>query len=148
MKVYAFIHPELNILCCALLPEAVPEGVEAIEFEVESPDDVVYDGTQIRLKTQDEKLQELKAQKLSELKTYVAGLLAQTDYVITKIAEAQIRNDTAEVEALKQKYSAQLQQREAIRAWNEQMKQSINNAKSLDELLSLEIKFKEPTNAS
>ena len=119
----------------------------AIEFEVESFDELIWDGTQIRLKTQDEKLQALKAQKLSELKTYVAGLLTQTDYIITKIAEAQIQNDTAEVEALKQKYSTQLQQREAIRAWNEQMKQSINNAKSLDELLSLEIKFKEPPNA-
>ena len=120
---------------------------DAIEFEVESFDELIWDGTQIRLKTQDEKLQELKAQKLSELKTYVASLLAQTDYVITKIAEAQIRNDTEEVEALKQKYSVQLQQREAIRAWNEQMKQSIKNAQSLDDLLSLEIKFEEPPNA-
>ena len=141
MKIWAYIHPQLNILCCALLPEAVPEGVEAVEFEVESPDDVVYDGTQIRLKTQDEKLQELKVQKLSELKTYVASLLAQTDYIITKIAEAQIQNDTAEVEALKQRYSAQLQQREAIRVWNEQMKQKIRNAKSLEELKAIEIRF-------
>ena len=141
MKVWAYIHPELNILCCALLQEAIPEGIEAVELEVESPDDVVYDGTQIRLKTQDEKLQELKVQKLSELKTYVAGLLAQTDYIITKIAEAQIRNDTAEVEALKQRYSAQLQQREAIRAWNEQMKQKIRNATSLEELKAIEIRF-------
>jgi len=141
MKVWAYIHPKLNILCCALLQEAVPEGVEAIEFEVESPDDVVYDGIQIRLKTQDEKLQELKAQKLSELKTYVAGLFAQTDYIITKIAEAQIQNDTAKVEALKQRYSAQFQQREAIRAWNEQMKQKIRNATSLEELKTIEIRF-------
>jgi len=141
MKIWAYIHPQLNILCCALLPEAVPEGVEAVEFEVESPDDVVYDGIQIRLKTQDEKLQELKAQKLSELKTYVASLLAQTDYIITKIAEAQIQNDTAEIEALKQRYSAQLQQREAIRAWNEWMKQKIRNATSLEELKAIEIRF-------
>ena len=144
MKVYAwvkngqlFITEDKNL---------VP--LKAIEFEVESFDDLTYDGTQIRLKTQGEKLQELKAQKLSELKTYVASLLAQTDYIITKIAEAQIQNDTAEIEALKQKYSAQLQQREAIRAWNEQMKQAIKSAQSLDELLSLEIKFKEPPNAS
>ena len=141
MKIWAYIHPKLNILCCALLPEAVPKGIKAIEFEVESFDDVIYDGTQIRLKTQEEKLNELKAQKLSELKTYVAGLLAQTDYIITKIAEAQIRNDTAEIEALKQKYSAQLQQREAIRAWNEQMKQKIRNATSLEELKAIEIRF-------
>jgi len=147
MKVWAYMHPELNILCCALLQESIPDNVKAIEFEVENPNDIVYDGSQIRLKTQDEKLQELKSQKLSELKTYVAGLLAQTDYIITKIAEAQIQNDTAEVEALKQKYSTQLQQREAIRQWNEQMKQSIKNAQSLDELLSLEIRFEEPPNA-
>ena len=144
MKVYAWI--ENKQLFTTEDKNLVPS--DAIEFEVENFDDVVYDGTQIRLKTQDEKLQELKAQKLSELKTYVASLLTQTDYVITKIAEAQIQNDTAEVEALKQKYSAQLQQREAIRAWNEQIKQTINNAQSLDELLSLEIKFKESPNAS
>jgi len=143
MKIYAWV--ENGQLFTTEDENLAPS--KAIEFEVENPNDIVYDGSQIRLKTQDEKLQELKAQKLSELKTYVAGLLVQTDYVITKIAEAQIQNDTAEVEALKQKYSTQLQQREAIRAWNEQMKQSINNAKSLDDLLSLEIKFKEPTNA-
>jgi DNA-binding helix-hairpin-helix protein with protein kinase domain len=141
MKVWAYIHPELNILCCALLPEAVPQEVEAIELEVDTPDNVIYDGSQIRLKTQDEKLQELKTQKLSELKVYVAGLLAQTDYIITKIAEAQIQGDTAEVEALKQKYSAQLQQREAIRQWNEQMKQLIRNAMSLEELKNININF-------
>lgn len=141
MKVWAYIHPQLNILCCALLQENIPDNVDAIEFEVENTNDIVYDGTQIRLKTQDEKLQELKAQKLSELKTYVASLLAQTDYVITKIAEAQIQNDTAEVEALKQKYATQLQQREAIRQWNEQTKQAINNAQSLDELNSIVIQF-------
>jgi hypothetical protein len=92
-------------------------------------------------------IEKLKQKKLEELKTYVAGLLAQTDYIITKIAEAQIQNDTAEVEALKQKYSVQLQQREAIRQWNEQMKQSIKNAQSLEDLLRLEIKFEESPNA-
>jgi chromosome segregation ATPase len=143
MKVYAWI--ENGQLFTTDDKNLAPS--EAIEFEVESFDDLTYDGTQIRLKTQNEKLQELKAQKLSELKTYVAGLLAQTDYIITKIAEAQIQNDTAEIEALKQKYSSQLQQREAIRSWNEQLKQAIKNAQSLDDLLRLEIKFEEPTNA-
>jgi len=141
MKIFAYLHPELNILCCALLPDAIPDGIKAIEFDVESPDDVIYDGTQIRLKTQDEKLQELKTQKLSELKTYVASLLAPTDYIITKIAEAQIQNDTAEVEALKQKYAVQLQRREAIRQWNEQMKQAIQNAKTIEELEVIKIEF-------
>ena len=131
MKVWAYIHPELNILCCALLPEAVPQGVQAIEFDVESLDDIVYDGTQIRLKTQDEKLQEEKQKKLAELKNYVANLLAPTDYIIIKIAEAQVFGDTTQIDALKQKYSAQLQQREAIRAWNEQMKQAIQLSKRI-----------------
>ena len=142
MKVWAYIHPQLNILCCALLPEAVPEGVQAVELEVASPDDVVLDNGQIRLKTEAEKLAEEKQKKLEELKRYVASLFSLTDYVITKIAEAQIRNDTEEVEALKQKYSAQLQQREAIRVWNEQMKQAIRNAQSLEELMRIVIEFK------
>ena len=137
MKIYAWV--ENGHLFTSEDESLAPS--DAIEFDVESPDDVVYDGTQIRLKTQDEKLQELKAQKLSELKTYVESLLAPTDYIVTKIAEAQIQNDTAKVEALKQKYSVQLQQREAIRQWNEQTKQAIKNAQSLDDLNSIVIQF-------
>jgi hypothetical protein len=119
----------------------VPETAQ--EFDVESLDWIMFDEAlgEFRVKTQDEKLQELKSQKLSELKTYIASLLAPTDYVITKIAEAQIQNDTAEVEALKQKYATQLQRREAIRQWNEQTKQAINNAQSLDALNSIVIQF-------
>jgi len=93
-------------------------------------------------KTQDEILQWLKNEKMKMLKDYVASLLTPTDYIVTKIAEAQIQNDTAEVEALKQKYSVQLQQREAIRVWNEQMKQAIQNAQSLEELKGIVIEFK------
>jgi len=142
MKVWAYIHPELKILCCALLPEAVPEGVEAVELEVESPDDLVLDNGQIRLKTEAEKLAEEKQKKLAELKSYVAGLLVQTDYIITKIAEAQIVGDIEAVEQLKQKYAIQLQRREAIRQWNEQMKQAIKNATSLEELRGIVIEFR------
>jgi len=140
MKVWAYIHPQLNILCCALLPEAVPQGVKAIEFNVEDPNDVIYDGAQIRLKTQDEKLQEEKQRKLTELKNYVASLLSPIDYVIVKIAEAQALGQ--DVTVLKQKYAIQLQQREAIRQWNEQMKQAINNAKTIEEVRSITIEFK------
>jgi glutathione synthase/RimK-type ligase-like ATP-grasp enzyme len=141
MKVWAFIHPELRILCCALLPEAVPQGVEAVELEVETPDDVVYDNGQIRLKTEAEKLTEEKQKKLEELKRYVASLFERTDYIIIKIAEAQAFGDTEAVEQLKQKYATQLQEREAIRQWNEQMKQAIRNAKTLEELRSIEIRY-------
>jgi len=141
MKVWAYIHPDLKTLCCALLPEAVPEGVEYIEFEVETPDDVIYDGTQIKLKTEAEKLAEEKQKKFEELKRYVARLLSQTDYVVLKISEAQSLGDRKTVKQLRQKYAKQLQQRQAIRQWNEQMKQAIKNAKTLEELRSIEIRY-------
>ena len=141
MKVWAFIHPELQTLCCALLPEAVPEGVEYVELEVETPDDVIYDGTQIRLKTEEEKLTEEKQKKLAELKNYVASMLEQTDYVVIRIAEAEALGNTEAVEQLKKRYATQLQQRQAIRQWNEQMKQAIRNAKTLEELRRIEIKY-------
>ncbi len=141
MKVYAYIHPELNNLCIALLPEAVPEGVEYIELEVSSIDDVIFDNGKIRLKTETEKLTEEKERKLAELKNYVASLLEETDYVVVRIAEAGIKGDAAEAERLRQKYAKQLQEREAIRQWNEQMKQTIRNAKTLEELRSIELNF-------
>jgi multidrug efflux pump subunit AcrB len=141
MKVWAYIHPDLNILCCALLPEAVPEGVEAVELEVESPDDVVYENGQIRVKTEAEKLEEEKQKKLAELRRYVASLLEPTDYAVIRIAEAEVRGDTDTAEQLKQKYTKQLQQRQAIREWNEQMKQAIRNAKTLEELRRIEIRY-------
>jgi hypothetical protein len=141
MKVYAFIHPDLKTLCCAVLREAVPPNTEYVELEVESPDDVILDNGQIRVKTKAEKLTEEKQKKLAELRSYVASLLLQTDYVITKLAEAEAFGDTEAVEQLKQRYAKQLQQRQAIRQWNEQMKQAIRNAKTLKELRSLEIKY-------
>ncbi len=143
MKVWAFIHPELKILCCALIREAIPQGVEYVELEVSSPDDVIFDNGKIRLKTETEKLTEEKERKLAELKSFVASLLEPTDYIIIRIAEAEVKGDTAEAERLKQRYAKQLQQREAIRQWNEQMKQAIRNARNLDELRSIELNFTE-----
>ena len=141
MKVYAFIHPNLKTLCCVILPETVPPNVEYVEFEVESPDDVILDNGQIRVKTEAEKLAEEKERKLAELKKYVATLLKPTDYVVVRIAEAQVRGDVVEVERLKRKYAKQLQEREAIRQWSKQMKQAIRNTKTLEELRRIEIKY-------
>jgi len=141
MKVYAFIHPDLKTLCCALLSESVPSNVEYVELEVETPDDVILDNGQIRLKTKAEKLEEEKRKKLTELKNYVARLLEPTDYVIIKIAEAQAKEYTDEVEQLKQKYVTQLQQRETIRQWNNQMKQVIQNSQTIEELRSIKIEL-------
>ncbi len=141
MKVYAFIHPDLQTLCCTLLQEAVPENVEYVELDVESIDDIVLDNGQIRVKTEAEKLAEEKERKLAELRNYVASKLEETDYIIIRIAEAEVKGDEIEVERLKQRYAKQLQQRQAIREWNEQMKQAIRNAKTLEELRSLEIRY-------
>jgi len=141
MKVYAFIHPDLKTLCCAVLRETVPPNTEYVELEVETPDDVIYDGTQIRLKTEEEKLAEEKQKKLEELKSYVASTLEQTDYIIVRVAEAEALGHTEAVEQLKQKYAKQLQERQAIREWNERMKQAIRNAKTLEELRRIEIRY-------
>jgi Na+/phosphate symporter len=141
MKVYAFIHPDLKTLCCALLPEAVPEGVEYAELEVETPDDVILDNGQIRVKTGTEKLEEEKRRKLAELRNYVRSLLETTDYVVVRITEAEIKGDIDTAEQLKQKYATQLQQRQAIREWNEQIKQAIRNAQTLEELRQIEIRY-------
>ncbi len=86
-------------------------------------------------------LEELKQIKLKQLKYNMSILLTELDYVITKISEAQLLNNTAKVEALKQKYSLQLQKRENIRAWAEQVKQAIQNAKTVEELNSIEVKY-------
>ena len=141
MKVYAFIHPDLKTLCCAVLREAVPPNTEYVELEVKSREDVVFDNGQIRLKTEAEKLAEEKQRKLAELKSYVASMLEQTDYIVVRIAEAEALGNTEAVEQLKQRYATQLQQRQAIRQWNEKMKQAIRNAKTLEELRSIFIDF-------
>jgi hypothetical protein len=141
MKVYAYINPELNILCCALLKEAVPPGINAIEFDVDKPDDVIYDGKNIRLKNQNEQLQELKQKYLDQLKKYVNGLFSSTDYIVVKISEAIVNEDNEEVSNLKQQYATQLQQRKAIRDWNNKIKEQINNASSIEELNTIVIQY-------
>jgi hypothetical protein len=140
-RVYAYIHPELNILCCALIQEAVPENVNPLVLDVEAIDDVILDNGVIRVKSNEEKLYEAKQNKLSQLKSYTANLLSSTDYIITKIAEAQLSNDTDLLNTLKQKYSSQIQQRAEIRAWSEATKQAINNASTIEELNNIFIQF-------
>jgi hypothetical protein len=117
------------------------DAYTVFEFDTENQEDLIYDGYQIRLKTLDEKLAEEKQRKIEKLKRYAATLLEPTDYIILKISEAQALGDMNAVEQLKQKYATQLQQREAIRQWNEQMKQAIRNAQTLEELRSIEIRY-------
>ena len=137
MKVYAYLHPQLNILCCAVLPEAVPQDVQAIEFEVEDISDVIYDGTQIRLKTPEEKLNEQKQEKLQQLKQIFASKIAQTDYILVKIEEARLLNQ--DIQPLLEKYATQLQERQRLRERYEELKQAIQNTTNLEELNAIVI---------
>jgi len=145
MKVWAYIHPQAKILCCALLPEAVPEGVEAVELEVESPEDVILENGKIRVKTEEERLAERikdeKERKLRELDQYLTDLLSQTDYIVLKIAEAQALGEIDKAEELKQKYAKQLQQRQELRDWGKRMKEAIKNAKTLEELKRIGVRY-------
>ena len=53
-----------------------------------------------------------KAKKIAEYKKY----LADTDYIVLKIAERLAEGDTSTVEQIKQTYSEQLKERRRVRA--------------------------------
>jgi hypothetical protein len=99
----------------------------------------VANGT-ITQNTEQQVLQNLQKQKLQQLANYIATLLQPTDYIVTKIAEAQATNDNT-LQALQTKYATQLQQRASIRQWNENTKQAINNATTIDQLIAIKIEY-------
>ena len=141
-----FVWMENNELKVAFQREFAPE--DAIEIDTLGLNPVPplevfikIENGRIVLRNQDEILQKLKEAKLTELKNYVGRLLEPTDYVVARIAEEEINGDTDTAEQLKQKYAKQLQEREAIRRWNEQMKQAIKKAKTLEELRQIEIRY-------
>ena len=131
MRVWAYVN-EQGTLCCALLKESVPTNVRAVELEVETPDDVVLDNSQIRIKTEQEKLETMKRDALMELKMIISSLLAPTDYILLKITEAQALGE--DIEPLLTRYALELSQRQAIREWNSSKKEEIRNAKTREEL--------------
>ena len=102
MKVWAYIHPDLDILCCALLYESVPQGVEAIELEVDSPDDVIYDNGVIRLKTAEEKQEEMRKRKIEEIQQEVRMYLQKIESMyLSKYTEGERLSFDAKVEEAK-----------------------------------------------
>ncbi len=125
--------------------DIAPENAIEVPDSI-TPQDLVVDKEtgKLRLKTEEEKLNEAKQYKLQELKTYMADLLAQTDWVIVKLQS--MANEgwaDEEIQAERQKYEPVFKQRREIREWAEQMKKLIKDAKTVDEVLSLEIVFKE-----
>ena len=124
--------------------DVVPKGVAVIEVpDNATPSDLAIDETgQLRLKTEQEKLADLKQEKLQQLKSYVSSLLSQTDWVIIKLQS--IREEKwpdTEIQVEMQKYQPILDRRKAIREWNLQMKQVIQNATTIEELEVIRIEF-------
>ena len=62
--------------------------------------------------TAEQKAAQEKAKKIAEYKKY----LAETDYIVLKIAERLAEGDTTTVEQLKQTYAEQLKERKRVRA--------------------------------
>lgn len=95
MKIWAYINSQTNTLCCALLPEAVPKFVNAVELEVETPDDVILDNGVIRVKTTEEKLSEAKQKAIQNLYTqaytytfrYYNDMLLRADLINREVGE-------------------------------------------------------------
>ena len=137
--VWAWI--ENNTIYVAYSRDVVP--ADAIEFEGNiTTEDLIVDNGVLRLKTEQEKLQDLKQRKLQELKQYVANLLSQTDWVIIKLQSLREEDwSDTEIQAEMQKYANILAQRKAIREWNSQMEQTIQNAQSIEELEGIKIEF-------
>jgi len=100
----------------------------------------ISNGT-INQNTEQEILENLQKKKLQELKSYVASLLSLTDYIVTKISEAQSVNDTQLLQSLQIKYATQIQQRKQIRTWNDKMKQTINNSTTIEQLNAIVIEY-------
>ena len=61
--------------------------------------------------TAEEKAAQEKARKIAEYKKY----LAETDYIVLKIAEAQSEGDTSTVSQLRDIYKEQLKERKIVR---------------------------------
>jgi len=66
MKVWAYLNSN-GVLCCALNPNAVPQGVSAIELDVNSPDDVIIDNGTITVKTQAQLFAEAQQKAIKDL---------------------------------------------------------------------------------
>ena len=121
--------------------EVVPQGAIEVPDGI-LPQDLVIDNGVLRLKTFEEKLNDLKQEKLNQLKFYVASLLSQTDWVIVKLQSMKEEGwSDNEIQVEVQKYQPILEKRKRIREWNEQTKQAIQNAKTIEELEAIKIEF-------
>ena len=88
MKVWAYLNSN-GVLCCALTPSAVPQGVSAIELDVNSPDDVIVENGTITVKTQAQLFAEAKQKAIKDLSQQT------TAYILQYYPEAKQRADVS-----------------------------------------------------
>ena len=88
MKVWAYVVE--NQLRCALLPEAIPEGIQTQEFEVETPDELYLDNGVIKQKTESMKIEEYKNRIINEATKLFTAQISKTDYIMLKALEKNV----------------------------------------------------------
>ena len=112
------------------------------EYQGEIPNErldfYLFDGEKFVKKGEQQIVSILKEEINDLRKSKTSSLLSQTDYVLLKLQEAQIEEDTDKYNALLQQYSGILAQRQAIRQWNDGIEQRIQNATTKDELVTIE----------
>jgi hypothetical protein len=142
MKVYVWKNESNETMMMINTAEGPPF---AQVFEIEDASDIIWDEAlkKFRLKTDEEKINSKKEFLQNLRKQKVASLLAQTDYVITKISDLKtqlelgiITSDVYNAEI--QKYLPVLQKRYNIRDWNASIEERIKQATTLEEIKQIE----------
>jgi hypothetical protein len=103
----------------------------------------IWNGTNWENKPEQEILIEKKNDLQNLRKQKVSSLLAQTDYVITKLSDLEMQLKLGIItqgvyDTEFQKYQPILQERHNIREWNASVKTRIQNATTLEELNQIE----------
>lgn len=125
--------------------DMLPNNVDILEV----PDnttifDLVFENGRLRLKTEEERLLDLKQKKERELKRHVSILLSQTDWVAIKMWSLRIEGlGEEEIQNELQKYHSVLERRKKVREWANKMKEAIWNAQTIEDLIRLRIEFTE-----
>lgn len=127
-----FVAPDQSV--------APPDAIEVPEGT--TPQDLKIVDGRLTLKTDEEKLQELKKQKLQELRVKTAKLLEETDFVVIKLHSLRLEGaDEETIHAEENKYARILEERRRIREWNAFMKEAILQTKTIEELQKLQLEY-------
>jgi hypothetical protein len=90
MIVWAYLNSN-GVLCCALNQASVPQGVSAIELDVNSPDDVILENGTITVKTQAQLFAEAQQKAIKDLSQKT------TAYILQHYPEAKQRADVPDI---------------------------------------------------